>query len=276
MTPGIHAEIDLLHRLRTPAVESTLSDDYFDREFNRGNDEFKQPQRERVLEFLYRNHPRRARSVKFFGFPGAEWRFEKMLHDKFTIPSRFIGIERSWQVLEYGIRHMPGRQRIYTEWPMKHGKIRGFASESALIVNFRAEQFWGLTRTWKANKDEFARLFKRWTCAWIDCWYPVRDEFRESLRRIGGSFSMDFGECPIAVSFPIGRDECPAGEGEETLESRVRVIDEEMNKSHFRTFYPVDSFQYKRPGRAMAFGTVLGLMRQRSRSEINQKLSEIP
>jgi hypothetical protein len=244
-----------------------LEDDYFQMEFTGENDATKQPQRERVLNFILKHHPD-TETLRYFGFPAAWWKFEDMLLDKWKRDIRLIGIERDPQVIDYGIRFMPGRNKQFYRWNVNNGAIDGYVSTTAYWIHFRAEQFFGTQWAFRSQngtrnkhyRKTWARRFKNWTCAWIDPFSILRGTWLESLPRIGMHFDPRFESLPLAFSFPIGRDECPAGEGEETLDSRVRCVTNALSESKFRTFEPLESFEHRRAVGCMTVGTVMGLM----------------
>ena len=249
-----------IHERRTIQPERDLSREYFQREFSGQADEWKQPQRERVLDFILSHH-RPRQPMRFFGFPAAMWTFEKMIQDR-RPDAKFIGVERSWQVLEYGVRHMPGERTEFEKVEIKTGAIDTFKSSQSRIAHFHAEHFWEMSRFFigsRAARRQFVQTFFGWTAAWIDPFTSITGRFRESLHRVPARFVENYGNFPLVVSFSIGREYEFESNGSDPFMNRVELVRSELSKNQFRDFVVVDAFTSGREG-GVQMGTVCGVV----------------
>lgn len=219
--------------------------------------ETKQRQHDRVLAFFRANHERKR--MRFFGLPGAEWTFEKMLEAEFR-GAEFACLEREWGILEYGMRHMPGKRHHTRLFQTGAGAISGAQSSNAIVmgVDFSDFVFYGSRKAGggRSNKEstrQWCNLWKRNTAVWIDGQSTVGSPMTAAISRIGNYCDMHTLKVPFAYTFMLGRD-APG-----TLDDRVDILNRFLCSGRYRSFELCDSWGYEGHG-GCAMAMMMGLL----------------
>lgn len=172
-----------------------------------GNDDGREGLRKQVADFLFFNaRPRHDHVV--FGLPGPSWQFEKMMNAQWGRGTRFIGLERSWPIVEAGLTSMPGDGRRRMSIDLFDSTIHGFRSDRAVVWCAEAEVFFvGPTRRGsRVAIGDWRAATGKWTAAWLDFSGPLGRDSLIVLPRVQCKTNMFVPEVPIALTFMRGRE----------------------------------------------------------------------
>lgn len=242
--------------------------------------------RDRVAAHIAENRDTHVGYTRFFGLPGAEWRFERELAARIR-RSMFVGVEREWGVLEYGARFMPrgawkGNLHYDAPWWVRRkdawlmeqeadvGKFDGYQTNRARILHCDLDS---LLRTRRALANdpvrrklwsEFRGRFFNWAAFWLDLFSPV-GTLLPLLASIDKCLLPVAVRVPFAVTFLVGRDDEATmaaldQERGDPVERRTRLISRTLDAGKFRTCSTTETLTYD-DGSTMA--VVLGVLERR-------------
>lgn len=222
-------------KLRMPKIEQELDSAYFSAARSRRLDKIKQPEREKVLRHILDNRP--ASNLVLLSNPGVHWHFERMVeHEVGEHAASFVGIERNWSTLEFGLQYMPGRSKHHLRWRNGREVLAGVVTQKAAIFHCHIED-------WPEKSgmlmDESCNLWHSGThleylsinSLWIDIWQPcVRLEFAKTLRGLTGMLKSD-ERVPYAITCQYGRDPLGRAVCGGSVESRAEGIAAELSRN---------------------------------------------
>ncbi len=171
----------------------------------------KRQQRELVVEHILKYHP--PFPLRFFGLPGEQWSTERMIEEncpKISWPCTYVGVERSFGVIQKSVPWIPGKKSRYFRTEMRRGYIDGLRSTRARVVNFWLKDFlWlgrGCSPRAKNKRKKWSREYRRWTCFWLDSVETVGGPLFKSLVKVPWQCDRAFRVIPFAISFFPQRD----------------------------------------------------------------------
>lgn len=208
----------------------------------------KSSERTKVLDFLTEHHSRQF-SLKMLSLPGMKWTAEEIMLERFTAKGKkplCIGFERVWTILEWGLRFMPGRERIN----IASTNFTGVASESAFmfyhdIAGMPITPTLGETANTPEKTVRLSSILRRFTCVWIDLMGPICTLSNAIMLRALPQRIRKGCPVPMAFTFLFGRDTHVGLPSEEPLERRVIGIKRELDKSKRGEFEPVKAWRYR-------------------------------
>lgn len=247
-----------------------LDNTFIARELGAENEEVKQPQREKVADFLLANHADDLPMV-CFSLPGVRWRFEHML-DARRRPelNRFVGVERNYTILEKGALWLPGNTdaKPFDE-SLRAGSLSGWHNDRSSVFWMRCVDFMSLGRALKGSRSRRRRWaddYSRWTAAWLDFSAPLNKEVITCLQRLESHCDYVTDEVPFALTIMLGREDratseamdiAAAGRANNTLERRVALVEAILSARDCRTFYRGPCWDYTSAGGA-PMGVITG------------------
>lgn len=246
-----------LHKSRRALNKSLIEGAYFAGCRSGETEGTKAPERNRVLRFLLDYHS--AVRPRLFTNPGANWIFERQVERELgEYIAYFIGVERSWQILEWGLRWMPGRKKV-------HHTFESFKESTQIVMTPKASILWAnieyIVRQIYYLKNDHLKVFKSRpyrhltrsttrghlsgiTGSWIDIWSPLgRPEIALFLRNLPKLFHA--GIVPFAFTFQYGRDHVKLADHrcEDKLDARAEAIKGEL-EYHGGSFSVTDVWWY--------------------------------
>lgn len=235
-----------------------------------GESERKAKQRARVLDYLLTNRPGPA--DKLLTMPGSSWAFEKdfLGHRPHAY---FVGLERSWQIIQDALTHAPGCTRHRAEFSFRRGgRIEGYQGEGWRLLHTRAEGFLlaGRSITGWDNRSDWVKGHKRFTGIWLDFSGPLTVDIYRALMNASAHIDMRLEAAPLAVTMMVGREgaffrtlrgiACPDVRG---ATARGLVIEATINENRFREFAADEIFVHQ-GHKGSHFVTVMGMVRKRA------------
>lgn len=225
------------------------------RRFNTGEENRnKQPHRDRVCDFICRNH-NNHKELHLLSTPGEKWHFEHQLSEAWSRGCRFTGMEWVWGVLEKSVPFMPGRSPQWFDYSIACGVVTGVRTTVATHIYVHAGWFLTLTQQDKHGKigsrsqkrlvvKRFASRFKNHTCAWLDLntnWSP---ELYRCLLGIGSHFQKQLHAVPLALTFVAAQDshELPPGS---PIDRRCIAVRKAIEERGLRRCEIADAWMYR-------------------------------
>lgn len=146
--------------------------------------------------------------MKFGGFPGERWLFEKMLLRE-RPDAYLVGIERNWIAFERARDLMPGGRRNRWQFVNEDGtlSVQGVESPGAALAygDFSALAV-GSQQMGGRMRQGFSLIMRRWTCCWLDYFGQISDPMIHGLVRLHQWLRRDAGSVPVAISFMGARE----------------------------------------------------------------------
>jgi len=230
------------------------TNDFLKREVLAENEPVKQPIRKRIAEFFasYQSPNRRPRC---FSLPGIRWAFERELADHLDRPAEYIAVEQRLSFLEAGLGYMPGRYHIEHEEITRAHHFKGYRTDQSTIFHCDASTLIDLGRTWKMDNRQaktWSRLYKGWTCAWLDFQSPINTEIIRCCKSLENNLDRHHPVVPVAVTFMLGREDPETfalmnllDKDGSALSKRVTFLLALWESHRFRKAELVDAWQYK-------------------------------
>lgn len=259
---------------------SQLANSFIERELAAENETVKQPQRERVADFLLAHHTRTR--LVFGGLPGVRWAFERMLDDRRNPDeNRFVAVERVYTLLEDSRPFMPGgRVRKHVE-TLRSGNLLGWRSDRSVILWSTLGTFMNIGRQEKPQPYKsrqtgirsWVNRYKKWTAAWLDFSSPLSPEVLTCLHRLEQHLDADAEVVPIAVTLLLAREtptitrdmNLAASSEATTLEKRVALVRLILSNRTYRYFELGPCWDYQSAG-GVPMGVVTGRLIRRERA----------
>jgi hypothetical protein len=220
---------------------------YIDSQLSEARESVKQLARNRVLHHLSRFQPRRP---YLLSTPGERWPFEHQYNAAFDGKAYFTGLEWTWGILERGLPWMPkwDRRARFTDWPLRIGTIQGAATDLARWLYIHASSFFTLQAR-QAYRPSYRQAYDRqWRChtaAWLDLNTNCSSELHDSLRGLYRYLSKRTPVVPVAVTFIAGQERSELCDGDTTLERRVPLVKDWLEKAGHRKAKVIDAWQYE-------------------------------
>lgn len=235
----------------------------------------KQGVRERVADHLEKYMSRSQRTQCCMTMPGAEWKFEKTFAERFGWSPFWLGVEADAGVVEYGVRHMPGRpgvrrhtSRIHTpegdfsgyetpgEARLVHADLRSLVRACRAFADVRRDPEW--IGHWRKAR----LLLWNWSMFWFDGFATLTTAI-EDLASIDRCLNAWVDVVPFAITLFCGHDtgtvsKLIAAARGDAAESRATVLAEFLDQKKYRT---CDITAVERYG---TMAVVMGLLRSRS------------
>lgn len=194
---------------RSPELRQ-LKNSFIAREIGKANEDVKQPQRDRVLDF-FMPYLENLRSVpRCFCLPGIRWSFETDLDRRLEYRAHFIGVERNYTVLEAGLPWMPGKGRWHDTEVTKNKRYRSFSSNRSYVFWCSLRDFMSASKNnamTKSAQQRWSRLHKRWSCAWLDLQCQICDETVNCCKLLEPHLDRSMPRIPVAITFQVGREQ---------------------------------------------------------------------
>lgn len=243
------------------AEAQRLRNRYMQERLGPEDEDVKQPQRERILDFMLRNHGKQ--NLRLLSLPGERWVYERMVDESWSKGrAEFMGLEWNWGVIERGTGWMPAKvnpkhtkwaasKHRYQEWEIPTGLIRGFWTPQATWLQMYAGSFLQLGRndlTFTNRHGKQGRLshWKLNTCAWLDFSGNLSGkEIRNALLGLSNFLYMDAKVCPVAITVVAGREHDGVPDVGDPVEIRVAVMKTLLEQRGYRTFEVDDAWMYE-------------------------------
>ena len=273
-----------MHVTRSAPCKSALEDSYIAACRNGSIEKTKSEHRTRVLRFMLDNQPPH-RCWRFLTNPGPCWTFEKQVEvelgpchaSKSPMKRRgvyFVGIERNWSVLEFGLRHMPGKKVRY-EFDEESQQRIAYISPRASVLYGDIEHLplrfsdseirpsFGMPSRFRTviRPRPHLHFCTGFTGVWHDTFAPIgRTSFAAFLHRLPSMLWRDESfDIPLCFSFLVGRDVIPIGNSGSPLATRCDAIKHQLESDQGQ-FEIKDAWRYSGLNQA-PFATVCGLYR---------------
>ncbi len=152
-------------------------------------DPYKYKVRERILQHILDNQ--NPNSVRFFGFPGPNWHFERMLESAIGEDHlSLIGVERDYNIFELARGHIPGQLPIDSAV----GDIEVVYTNHTILLHTSLYNF--------ISKPISASL-RKWTAFWLDYSAVVETICRDLplIPKLCDDLTV-----PFAITFVKGHD----------------------------------------------------------------------
>lgn len=179
---------------------------YVIREYDSGNESFKQSLRDVVCKHFETHHD--SRYMRLFSIPSIHWRFEQQAAMQFA-GCEFVAVEREIQILRQAMPYMPGIKPFWFRFECDQGWVDGIRTGRAKMLHADFNDFMqiGIGTLGKELKRQWSNEFCRWTAAWFDLSSNIFDDVEQSLIRIASHCSYVVGTIPIAITLQVGREQ---------------------------------------------------------------------
>lgn len=228
-------------------MTAKITNPYIERERNWHNEPTKQPQREKIIDFML-PFLKETKSARLLSMPSLHWSFESQFMTA-RPEATFVGIEHIWGVIELGAPYMPGKRPVHFDIGLRQGDFRGMRTDKAKWLWASAGTFLGgVGRSMFRGRDKkrnFAAEFKANNCAWLDFQSQLCSEVESSIEGIQSNIDIKTKIAPVVVSVLGCRDDF------QSKEDRVRRICELLSKRRHRSFGLCESWSYSSGDSAM-------------------------
>lgn len=227
------------------ARTSRLDDPYF-LSARRRTDTTKQREREKVLRHLL-DHRDKAVHARMLTNPGAHWQFEHMVDVELGGQVKFVGVERDWPILEFGIQYMPGTDKQRMRFGQTRDERLCVATDKASVWWSELESFPEFAaasishRALKGRKGIRRHINSFWIDLFGSCFTL---KFARCFAQFPALFDPHATRIPYAITFQHGRErpEIPGG-AFGTVEQRAEAIAAQLSSANYEAV-PLSAWAY--------------------------------
>lgn len=254
---------------RLPSYEREMESNYFAAARSRKLDEFKDGERQRVLRHVLDNFEVNERAVdtrlRVLTLPGSHWHFERMIeHELGEYKALFLGVERTWSTLEFGLQYMPGRRKRHVRWSRGTRNLNAVLTSKGAVFNCQVEDWPHLSSVIPDEESGIhqiknLRILSTFNALWLDFFGPLmQPKIALLLRGLMGRIASTADVVPYAFTGMYGRDFRGLAGG--SVEARSEGIAAEFSSDKWSAT-PTDCWKYiGLNGTPMV--TVCGLLRR--------------